>query len=161
MNRVVLCPGRGVRWQGIGHGRMARRMAHGSLPANDHKPHQSRGSVTFLLLEAKNNNPMQWASGSINTCSSFHSQGQRPQCRIRRKGGGRGSAGEQRGPGIGREAAGGWGGTWRVGRFGLKMSPLPYEAEGRMGALTVTASAGRLGPRLGDGDPLEDMGMFT
>ena len=36
-----------------------------------------------------------------------------------------------------------------------------YEAEGRMGALTVTASAGRLGPRLGDGDPLEDMGMFT
>ena len=62
---------------------------------------------------------------------------------------------------IGRDAVGGWGGSGRVGRLGLKMSPLPYEAEGRMGALTVTASAGRLGPRLGDGDPLEDMGMFT
>ena len=48
-----------------------------------------------------------------------------------------------------------------LGRFGRKMAPLPYEAEGRMGALTVTASAARLGARLGDGDPLEDMGMFT
>ena len=53
------------------------------------------------------------------------------------------------------------GGKGRVGRLGLNMSPLPYEAEGRMGALTVTASAARLGARLRDGDPLEDMGMFT
>ena len=49
----------------------------------------------------------------------------------------------------------------RVGRLGLNMSPLPYEAEGRMGALTVTASAARLGARVRDGGPLEDMGMFT
>ena len=74
MNRVVvLCPGHGVRWQGIGH--------TDPLPAKDHKPHRSRGSVTFLLLETQNNHPMQSTASSTNICSSFHRQGQRPQCR--------------------------------------------------------------------------------
>ena len=40
----------------------------------------------------------------------------------------------------------------RVVYFGLKVSPL---------CPPVTASAARLGARLRDGDPLEDMGMFT
>ena len=74
MNRVVvLCPGRGVRWQGIGH--------TDPLPAKDHKPHRSRGSVEFLLLETQNNNPIQSTASITNTCASFHRQGQRPQCR--------------------------------------------------------------------------------
>ena len=70
---VVLCPGHGVRWQGIGH--------TDPLPAKDHKPHRSRGSVEFLLLETQNNNPMQSTASSTNTCSPFHRKGQRSQCR--------------------------------------------------------------------------------
>ena len=75
--------------------------------------------------------------------------------------GGRGSDGRRAGGGVGPRAGIEWvdrGGKWRVGCFGLKMSHCPYEAGYRMGALTVTASAARLGARLGDGNPLGDMG---
>ena len=63
-------------------GEVARDRAHGSLACQrPYKPHRSRGSVTFLLLETQNNHPMQSTASSTNTCSPFHRKGQRSQCR--------------------------------------------------------------------------------